>query len=255
VNYGSCTVRKYTNGNESKDYEEYTFNQFDSNTIVADPVDTYYYDIIPAIGGSHESRTLKIKDFTSQIGQLKSFRKYSVDGALIFSKDISYTSEVSNLKKQGRLEEVHHEHRIVDPQATGDNISLATVSVKSRFPSVAISSSSTDFKRLITSSSENLAFDFFTGNPTKVLSTDGYGNSYVSETVPAYSIAEYSGMTSDQVNNSVVGMGLKVRNPKNKNMLTQSAGSLTYKVNSNYKSNPVDANKISLVSATAQTWS
>jgi hypothetical protein len=255
VNYGKCVLRNFINSNETESYEEYSFSQFTNNSIYPDPVENYSYNIIEDNGGSHESRTLKIKDFTSQIGQLISHKRFDINNRLIYSKINEYSSDASLYSHQGRLEEVHHEHRIIDVLDGGADINFATVSIRSRYPSIPVQTTSMDVKGNITEFNRNLKFDFYTGEPTSVLSEDGHGNTYVVETVPAYSIPVYSGMTEPQVTSGFSGMGLKVRNPKNKNMLTQSAANYSYKVNSDYKTNPVDANKLALVSASAQTWS
>ncbi|MBK8291423.1 MAG: hypothetical protein IPK96_11305 [Flammeovirgaceae bacterium] len=72
--------------------------------------------------------------------------------------------------------------------------------------------------------------------------------------MPAYSLDSYSGMTSTQVLNGFIGMGLKVNNPKNKHMLTQVVKTSTFKVNDNFATSQLNSDKLALVSASAQTW-
>ncbi|MCA4896207.1 MAG: hypothetical protein ING84_14505, partial [Cytophagales bacterium] len=183
---------------------------------------------------------LTLKDFSAWVGALKNVTTYGANNQILSEVENRYLHDnkttdqfasdlKSVFKNQGVVSQVFGEYRIAD------DVAMPIVSRRDEYPLVSIGQVSRDYKTGITTSTENLAFDFYTGNPTKVLSTDGYGNTYVAETVPAYSIQEYSGMTNAQVSSGMAGMGLKVNNPKNKNMLTQSAGSLTYKVNSNYK--------------------
>jgi hypothetical protein len=203
---------------------------------------------------------LTLKDFSAWVGALKKVTTYGANNQILSEVENRYLHDnkttdqfasdlKSKFKNQGVVSQVFGEYRIAD------DVAMPIVSRRDEYPLVSIGQESRDYKTGITTSTENLAFDFYTGNPTKVLSTDGYGNYYVAETIPAYSIPEYSGMTASQIAGNFSGMGLKVNNPKNKNMLTQSAGSLTYKVNSNYRTNQTDANKLALVSANAQTWS
>jgi hypothetical protein len=222
--------------------------------------DQYGNQIGCGIVPSRAYSPLTLKDFSAWVGTLKKVTTYGADNQILNEVENKYLHDnkttdqfasdlKTKFKNQGVVSQVFGEYRIAD------DVAMPIVSRRDEYPLVSIGQTSRDFKTGITTSTENLAFDFYTGNPTKVLSTDGYGNTYVAETVPAYSIPEYSGMTTQQINAGTPGMGLKVNNPKNKNMLTQSAGSFTYKVNSDYRANQTDVNKLALVSATAQTWS
>ena len=83
-------------------------------------------------------------------------------------------------------------------------------------------------------STSNLAFDYYSGEVTRTLETDSYGNNIMTETVPAY--REYP------------AMGLKINVDANKNMLTQVAETKTWKVDAN-----IDT--LELASANVTTWS
>jgi hypothetical protein len=196
------------------------------------------------------------KDFSSWVGSLKSVTTYGTDGSVLDKIVNHYLHEnkttdqfASDLKSkfnnQGVITQLFSEVKTVGPVFTR----------RDEYPLVATGQTSENNKSGIKVESENLAFNFYTGKPTKVLNKDGYGNSHVSESVPAYTLSTYSGMEASQISSNMVGMGLKINNPNNKHMLTQEAGSYTFKVNDAYKSNQIDANKIALVSATAQTWS
>lgn len=116
---------------------------------------------------------------------------------------------------------------------------IGVVSRYKKLPSVPTGQTTVNFKTGFVNTSSTLKFDFYSGQVTKSISTDGYGNTFANEVVPAYRVY-------DAMRPSALG---------GKNMLTQEAANYSYKVNSDYKNNPVDANKIALVSASAQTWS
>ncbi|MBX2896863.1 MAG: hypothetical protein KF763_15560 [Cyclobacteriaceae bacterium] len=206
-------------------------------------------------GTTHTPLTLK--DFSAWVGALKSITTYGADDIILEKTTNQYLHEnktttefVQELRTkfngQGIVSQVFNENR---------NQVGYVFSRRDEYPLVAIGQTSIDYKNGITTTSKNLAFDFYTGSPLKVLNTDGYGNKYVIETVPAYTIPEYSGTTSSQIASGFVGMGLKVNNLKNKHMLTQGVSSQTFLVNNNYENTLANADKLALVSASAQTWS
>lgn len=200
---------------------------------------------------------ITLKDFSSWVGNLKSFTTYGPNNEILEKTTNQYLHDgktndqfIQDLKlkfnSQGIITQTFNENRMPVGYV---------FSRRDEFPLVAIGQTTTNYKTGITISSQNLAFDFYTGDPLKVLHTDGYGNKYVSETLPAYSLDSYSGMTSAQVLNGFVGMGLKVNNPKNKHMLTQVVRASTFKVNDNFVNTKLNSDKLALVSASAQTWS
>jgi hypothetical protein len=81
---------------------------------------------------------------------------------------------------------------------------------------------------------QNHAFDFYSGQVTKTLTKDSYGNRVLSTTVPAYK--------------KYPQMGLKIFDVHNKNMLTQSTEQFTTRVNEQNEA-------LTLLSASVQTWS
>lgn len=206
--------------------------------------------------GSWDYTPLTIKDYSAWVGSLKSVSTFSVDGSLIsrtsyhFLHDGRTTSQFeaelkNKFNNQGVISQVFNENK------TG----ALVFSRRDDYPLVATGSTVQDFKSNTFTRTENLAFDFFTGNPLRVLQSDNTGNRSVTELTAAYSVPEYSGMTSAQIASQIAGMGLKINNPNNKHMLTQTAQSLTFRVNDQYKTNPINTNIIGLVSASANTWS
>lgn len=110
----------------------------------------------------------------------------------------------------------------------------ALVTKRQERTNVVTSVQEIDHKRGITSTTKNLAFDFYSGQPIKVLSTDSYGNKVLSVTEPAY--------------RNYPDMGLMIYNSKRKNMLTQVSANHQYKVNDALE-------PVGLLSSSVQTWS
>ncbi|MBK7652478.1 MAG: hypothetical protein IPJ20_19540 [Flammeovirgaceae bacterium] len=119
---------------------------------------------------------------------------------------------------------------------------LASISSKENYPSIQTGSTSINYKTGITTSSKNLAFDFYSGEVIKTLLTDGFGSTYVTEVKPAYTIYPLMAMKEHYQFDPAKSY--------NEHMITQVAGSATYKV-----SDETSLNKLALVSASAQTWS
>ncbi len=107
------------------------------------------------------------------------------------------------------------------------------------YPSVKMSTQVTNFKTGVNKTEFNLGFDFYSGKVIKSLELDELGNSFVTEIIPAYQIYPSMGP-------SLQG-GL--------NMLTQEGAVQKFTVTEDYKLNPIEVNKRSLISASAQTWS
>ncbi|MGF7230341.1 hypothetical protein [Arachidicoccus sp.] len=109
-----------------------------------------------------------------------------------------------------------------------------TMSAREEYPSIQTGTTVINYVNGTKTTTENIGFDFYSGAVTKTVATDAYGNRVITEVVPAY--------------RKYPSMGLKVSNAANKNMLSQSAGTYVYKVDS-------DTNKLGLISASVNTWS
>jgi hypothetical protein len=201
-----------------------------------------------------------VKDFSSQIGNLKSVTLYKTEDGSPINKTINhYLNDLpeetyegalaGKFLNQGLIEESFTRSRIVSykkidpkPYLENDEVNyfqqdeknlLATISKTETFPSIPVGQTSINYKTGVKNSTENIAFDFYSGEVTKILVTDSYGNRNMSVNIPAYKY--YS------------GMGLKVDNKLNKNMLTQTAAEYSYVVN-------FDNNPVGVLSASIQTW-
>lgn len=192
---------------------------------------------------------ISIKNYSSQVGALKSITTYGANDVLLQKTENQYVdSRTDNgssdeFENQGLITQVFNEKRTIK-QDDNSFDSIIVFTRKDEYPHVQLGSTTTDYKKGITTTSRNLKFDKLTGEPLEVLSTDGYGNKYISTSVPAYHIAAYNPSGS-------VGMGPKIVNIQNKNMLSQNAASYTYKV----QEDELGAySNIGLVAAGVQTW-
>jgi len=203
-----------------------------------------------------------LKDYSSKIGMLKSVTVNGANNKVLSVQTKNYLHETiptstypdygallkGKVNHQGRMDELYKEERRLVSNLSNPYQHMITQI--ERYPTVQTGQTFEDKKRGLTSTSGTVKFDPYSGRPTSTWTTDSYGNKYVTETEPAYTIYPY--------------MGQKVAsnaapNPLNKNMLTQNASSYTYKVstanNRDYTlAPPTDAEKLGLVSASVQTW-
>ena len=222
-----------------------------------------------------ETRQITLKDYSTQLGHLKSVAFFdaqgnkrsetiqhylhddlearmtadpNLDSYFDANANLYETDLASRYNNQGLVEESFKDGRMIKHEDDSDYDLLAIVSRRESFPAVQTGTTHIDYKTGMTTKVKNLEFDFYSGAPTKVLSSDHKGNHYVTVSEPAYQVKNGS-------QTAYPDLGLKVANMNNKHMLSQGAASYTYKVNGNYKVNPVDANILGVLSAAAQTWS
>jgi hypothetical protein len=189
-----------------------------------------------------KSNNTIIEDFSAIMGSLKRITYYDKDNNKISETINNYLHDDFNVgafkaelkdkyKNQGTITETFIDARlIINPNQTQTpkNYSMyGLVSHRVKYPSILTGQTTHNFKTGIKTTSHTTGFDFYSGQTVKSKSTDGYGNTYVSETIPAYRI--YNGM-------------------RDANMLTQEASSYIYKVDAL-------GGNIGLVSGAAQTWS
>jgi hypothetical protein len=214
-----------------------------------------------------KSRNVAVKDYSAQVGTLKSITLYNGDGQKV-SETINnylydrlpaspqdndpsiedglevrienYEAEVQNaIRGQGVLEETFSEGRYVRQTGVVYNAPYnypifhlyGVISKREVFPAIQTGQTVINYKSGIKTESTNLAYDFYSGQVVKTLSQDGHGNSFITEVTPAY--------------RKYPGMGFAISGGAN--MLVQEAASSVYKVD-------VNNQKIGLVAASAQTW-
>ena len=111
--------------------------------------------------------------------------------------------------------------------------SKATMLDREQYPCILTGQTVTDYVKGETTSTQNLAYDFYSGAVSEKLETDPYGNNFMTKTVPAYQIYP--------------SMGVKINTDANLNMLAQNAETYRYKVDASN-------NPLGLVTASVTTW-
>ena len=248
VFYEYVTVKESAGTNNVPVYNVYNFEVFHEDMVIRDagakvngPAPT---------GKTSVKRTVKIKDYSSRLGNLKGVYTYNGDNKLI-SKTVNnylhdnvdpatYESNLStNYYNQGVVQQSFNEYRINDNGATHK----AVVSVKEEYPSVLLSTETFDYQKGVISKNQNNKFDFYSGAVTESQYTNSSGVTLLSVVRPAYK--EYT-FSSPQYSGTLnTGMGLKVNNINNKNMLLQTCETYLYKVET-------PSNK--LLSASVEPW-
>lgn len=183
-----------------------------------------------------------IVDYMASIGRILSIENFNKSGQLLQKTENKF-KEFADIS-QGVVQESFQTYKIIDydpytdingNQADQVNDWIINSSTRKIYPNVLESSTVTGG-----GVSTTTYFDVHDVNSGEVLETttiSSNGVKFKSKTVPAYSIFEYSG------NSGGFGMGSKVDNPTNKNMLTQQAASLSY-INDNSGQEKIVASKI-----------
>ncbi|MEO1049458.1 MAG: hypothetical protein AAFX87_02480 [Bacteroidota bacterium] len=248
-------------------YSEYEFEVFDPNYYqVVDTKDGFATGTRTgtALGTEYKAsryNNVTVKDLTARIGLLKKVTLYDANHQPISETENGYLHDsidptIENIDThieeyketlveplssggydgQGYLEENFANARLILKEEgdlenlvnEGEYYMLAVKSKREYYPAIPTYTKNINHTTGITTRSDNLAFDYYTGVAIKTKVTDSYGNSFVTETTPAYTV--YDGM----------GLGAK-------NMLIQEAASQTYRIN--------DAGSpVGLVAASIQTW-
>lgn len=196
-----------------------------------------------------------IKDYTSRIGSLLSSTHYGADGRKLsetvnhFLYDeldnasfeansdpgsAGYQAKMARFNYQGIIQESFADSRDCRSPNDGNYDHKVVMSKRDMYPTIQTSTTTTNFVTGLSTTAETLGFDFYSGTATRTLSTDGYGNRFLTEVTPAY--------------RKYPVMGLKSTTLSNRNMLSQTAATTTYKVNA---ANAV----LGVMAASVQTWS
>ena len=210
-----------------------------------------HYDVLA-------SRRITLKNYSQRAGLLKATTLYDrddnrltetivhylhdeQDGKTFDDNSSQYKPLLARYSHQGLFEEtflsarwIRHRPVVVGIPPPIRHKLLGLTSKKETYPVVQTGTTSVNYKTGITTETSTLGFDFYTGATSLSVSTDGYGNSLLSESSAAY----------HQYN----GMGMLIDGGRN--MLSQEGSSYLYKVD------PEDHNnKTGLLSASVQTWS
>ncbi|KKO90759.1 hypothetical protein AAW12_14545 [Sphingobacterium sp. Ag1] len=189
---------------------------------------------------------LSMRDFTTNVGDLRAIYYYDSDRKLvkeinntyILDKGVlgdydSYRNQMSNFSNQGLVVERFAEARFFYKKDER-NKTYIVMAAREQFPSILLSSTTTDYINGSSETKQNIGFDFLNGQLTQVLTRDSYGNRFMTETKYAYK--DYA------------EMGSKLTNSNYKNMLTQVSSQVNYKVDANN-------NKTGVISGNRSIWS
>ncbi|WP_426672076.1 DUF5977 domain-containing protein [Mucilaginibacter sp. McL0603] len=236
----------------------------------------------------NSARDIAIKDYTSRVGNLKRVIMYDDKGNKLTEKinhylyddldNTSFDNQVAAYEPRlatftggqdyhgvfyrdmGVLMERYATARAsIDPAHVSSSTSssqfdeLLVMSNQETYPSIATGATQIDYKNGTQTNQTNLEFDFFTGAITKTLTTDSYGNRFLSVGTPAY-MAGYANGGISTLKYPALGLMTHDDDPANyapvqhKQMLKQQSSNYTY---------AVDASNtpIGVVTATVQTWS
>lgn len=201
-----------------------------------------------------QAKRIYQRNFSQRLGNLLSVKSYNENGQKIsetrnhylhdeqtglpsyYTNESQYPALVSSrFGDQGVVNETFHHARWVKMSDTDKRL-LGITSQKENYPNIQTGTTTINYKTGIKTEAKTLAFDFYSGAIKKSLITDGFGNTILTENIPAYE--------------KYPAMGSKMTNIANKHMLAQQAATNSFKVN------PANIDeKLALVSASAQTWS
>lgn len=201
----------------------------------------------------------KLQNFTQAVGELMSITLFDDNGrklnetinhylidqeATLATFDTQgYIDLLADLNNQGVIHEVFNHGKFVK-QTNGSYRVMGIRSKKETYPSVQTGSTTINYKTGIKTTSQNVKFDFYSGEVLSTVTTDGLGNTFLAETTPAYEVYQKMGPKDHlQFDTGPDHKGF------NKHMLTQVASSASYKVDES------SLNKLGVIAATASTWS
>lgn len=183
-----------------------------------------------------ESRKVIANKFTIEsklgnIGRMKSIASYNSEGQLLTKTENVYKTDLDRDGEIGVTQESHKSYKRYEK----DDVETFYVSSTSKvnYPSVLEKTVTTQGGFQVTKNFDK--HDFLTG---QILETSTYasdGVAFKTKGVPAYTISEYA------------AMGSKIDNPDYKNMLTQSAASYTYLLDS-------ETHEEKIIGAGITTW-
>ena len=230
VMYEFVTVTQKSAGVEHPLKTRYQFQVFDNDmiSIAQNPA----FDEDAGDATKHRLNYVNtIKDNTGRIGNLKSIMTYDKDGRVINRKIKKYLHDnttqtgfesllATNYNNQGKVSQSFNDYKVVSVTEPAQNFySYAVTNLVEEYPSVLQKEEYHDLLKGKKTEMQYIAYDFYSGAPTKQFYKNSYGNNYLTELVPAYT--------------KYPEMGLKVNNFSNRNMLSQPTASYVYKADAN----------------------
>ena len=154
------------------------------------------------------------------LGRILSTTSYNSKGQILNKNTNTYKQNFNANGEIGVTQESHKSSKRVLKGANNDEYYYVSSTSKVNYPSVLKSTTVTQGG--YTSTTYFDKYDFLTGQLLETRTYASDGTAFKTKTVPAYTIPEYSGSVGGY------GMGSKVDDITNKNMLTQQAASYAY---------------------------
>ena len=177
----------------------------------------------------------EIQNYSAKIGSVKSIKIYDQSNNIRSSTQYQYTSDLPN--NQGIFTEGSIKFdRIVKYGGVDSTINLVSRTHKKYYPWVLTKIINTSDG--LTESKEYKAWDFFTGNPTEMISTSALGVKVKQAIVPAYTISQYAELGPKSKNSTANNY---------KHMLDQVGNEYTYLLDNS-------ESVVGLLGASATVW-
>lgn len=183
---------------------------------------------------------ITVNDNLASIGQLLDVATYNNNGHLLNSTSNEYFNMENRIDNQGVDQQSYQTYKSINyKEGIGKTDKwIINSSTRRNYAQALKKTTTTSGSHRVTSSYDR--YDEVTGHTLETTTISSKGTTFKTKIVPAYTIPEYSGSTGG------FGMGSKVDDITNKNMLSQNAASFTYKIDEN------DNEKI--LSSTINTW-
>lgn len=182
---------------------------------------------IPGAGGlsgkniAINTENFLIEDYISSLGRLVSKERYNSEEQIMEKIDNSYLSKPE--MTYGTIKESFNTlERLYGNDGTGSSFTLGVNLGNTSLIKYSNVLNSVFVNRNGYNTLSEFKYNYQTGQTFETISKDSYGNKIKSQLVPAYTIPNYSG------NAGGYGMGSKVDDITNKNMLSQLAANYTF---------------------------
>lgn len=230
VMYEYITMSSHKDGEISEGKIRYKFNIMKSK----DPDKIKYgnfYEIIenkqPSFTNTNSDTNVNIssfvvKDNLASIGQLLEVVNFNIQGHQLSKISNSYYGMDDNSTNMGVSQESYQTYKTVDYVTNTSTVKdkwIINSSTRIKYPSII--KSSTEQKNGYIYTTQFNDYDLVSGISKEQVYTSSDGQSYKTRIVPAYTIPQYNPSGG-------YGMGSKVDNPTNKNMLSQTAAEYSY---------------------------
>jgi len=220
VIYSTVHKREFGNGLQAATYDEYIYQTYDDSLFQRNVVGIqkpgsivipcqnsqgYSTNIYGMTGGppvyamQDSATTVKLKDYTSCVGNLLSHRTYNLSNKMLSKEDYIYTNAENHPSRQGVLEQVYNIYISFGGEYLfgGNNCppnpnfhlwSNALTTVKGEYPFYLSKVISNDYLKGRSVTTQNMSFDELSGQVVDVQTKDTYGNVKVGTTIPAYNV-------------------------------------------------------------------